>query len=87
MKIGKWEKNGMQRVYINGLLSQDEKAWFEKGSDGKVELRTKAFSRPSTVLSMLKESSGEQAIEECLPDLPIVTFRTMGFDEFWTLVK
>lgn len=81
----RWVKNGLDRVYVNGLPQSGEKAWFEE-KDGSIVLKYRCIdSVPSYPLRLFIENY-ESVIESELGISP-EELRKLTYLEFAEIVE
>jgi hypothetical protein len=63
--LGKWEKNGIKRIYVNGAPIGGSKLWFESDSRGKIIDRVNTYGVPGMSGTLDKAiEAGYKALEQ-----------------------
>jgi hypothetical protein len=68
VKFGKWEKNGMKRVYVNGLAIGGATLWFQADKKGKLTDRNNTYGVPSSMTDATDKAY--EALEAIIGPIP-----------------
>ena len=84
VKLGKWEKDGRQRIYFNASALGNSKIYAYAGKNGRFEIGRQVWSSGQSGFLYDAENTGVELIEKLLGKQ--VTYDTK-FAEVWEVVK